>query len=234
MYEAGHGASSHGISTLEAMLGRTEYEKAVADFDAFIDQHLEGVPLFSEDPGLQQRYIKYSDLTLDDIEKIADVADSPQTRELLKAADAVQAQYREQHEGTLQPLETFDGSTHVLVELYEHMTTQNGQVQQKEKGAIIQCIMNGISIRGYGGEGFVHQVDLGGAQYVIDPDGLAVRYTQQTQTKPSNDLGKHAQVEDIDVVKRLVERSKKNTAPTMLDVIRGGVKRVMSTLFSRP
>ena len=165
---------------------------------------------------------------------IADATDSPRMRELLKAADAVRAQYRKQHEGKLRPLETFDGSTHVLVELYEHMTTQNGQVQQKEKGATIQCIMNGISIRGYGGEGFVHQVDLGGAQYVIDPDGLTVRYTQQTQTKPSKDLGKYAQVEDIDVVKRLVELSKKNTAPTTLDVVRGGVKRVMSTLFSRP
>lgn len=175
----------------------------------------------------------YSDLTLDDVADIADATDSPRMLELLKAADAVQAQYREQHEGTLQPLETFDGSTHVLVELYEHMTTQNGQVQQKEKGATIQCIMNGISIRGYGGEGFVHQVDLGGAQYVIDPDGLAVRYTQQTQTKPSKDLGKYAQVEDMDVVKRLIERSKKNTAPTMLDVVRGGVKRMMNT-FSRP
>ena len=154
-------------------------------------------------------------------------------RELLKAADAVRAQYREQHEGKLRPLDTFDGSTHVLVELYEYMTTQNGQVQQKEKGATIQCIMNGISIRGYGGEGFVHQVDLGGAQYVIDPDKLAVRYTQQTQTKPSKDLGKYAQVEDLDIIKRLVGRSKKNTAPTTLDVVRGGVKRMMN-IFSRP
>ena len=232
MYEAGHGASSHGISTLEAMLGRTEYEKTVADFDSFVSQQREGAPLLREDPDLQ-RYVTYSHLTLDDVADIADTTDSPRMRELLKVAEAVQAQYREQHEGTLQPLETFDGSTHVLVELYEHMTTQNGQVQQKEKGAIIQCIMNGISIRGYGGEGFVHQVDLGGAQYVIDPDGLAVRYTQQTQTKPSNDLGKHAQVEDIDVVKRLVELSKKNTAPTTLDVVRGGVKRMMN-IFSRP
>ena len=233
MYEAGHGASSHSISTLEAMLGRTEYEKAVADFDSFVSQQLEGAPLLREDPDLQ-RYVTYSDLTLDDVADIADATDSPRMRELLKAADAVQAQYRKQHEGTLQPLETFDGSTHVLVELYEYMTTQNGPVQQKEKGATIQCIMNGISIRGYGGERFVHQVDLGGAQYVIDPDGLTVRYTQQTQTKPSKDLGKYAQVEDIDVVKRLVELSKKNTAPTTLDVVRGGVKRVMSTLFSRP
>ena len=233
MYEAGHGASSHGISTLEAMLGRTEYEKAVANFDSFVSQQLEGAPLLREDPDLQ-RYVTYSHLTLDDVEKIADVADSPQMRELLKAADAVQAQYREQHEGTLQPLETFDGSTHVLVELYEYMTTQNGQVQRKEKGATIQCIMNGISIRGYGGERFVHQVDLGGAQYVIDTNNSAVRYTQQTQTKSSSDLGEYAQAEDIDVVKRLVERSKKNTAPTTLDVVRGGVKRVMSTLFSRP
>lgn len=233
MYEAGHGASSHGIATLEAMLGRTEYEKAVADFDAFIDQHLEGVPLFSEDPGLQQRYIKYSDLTLDDIEKIADVADSPRMRELLKAADAVQAQYREQHEGTLQPLETFDGSTHVFVELYEHMTTQNGQVQQKEKGATIQCIMNGVGFRGYGDEEFVHQVDLGGAQYVIDPDELTVRYTQQTQTKPSSDLGEYAQAEDMDVVKRLVERSKKNAAPDLLSTVRRKIGR-MVTAVSRP
>ncbi len=233
MYEAGHGAGSSGVATLEAMLGRTEYEKAVADFGIFIDQQLEGAPLLREDPDLQ-RYVTYSDLTLDDVADIADATDSPRMRELLKAADAVRAQYRKQHEGKLRPLETFDGSTHVLVELYEHMTTQNGQVQQKEKGATIQCIMNGISIRGYGGEGFVHQVDLGGAQYVIDPDGLTVRYTQQTQTKPSKDLGKYAQVEDIDVVKRLVELSKKNTAPTTLDVVRGGVKRVMSTLFSRP
>lgn len=232
MYKAGHGASSHGISTLEAMLGRTEYEKAVANFDSFVSQQLEGAPLLREDPDLQ-RYVTYSDLTLDDLADIADATDSPRMRELLKAADAVRAQYRKQHEGKLRPLETFDGSTHVLVELYEHMTTQNGQVQQKEKGATIQCIMNGISIRGYGGEGFVHQVDLGGAQYVIDPDGLTVRYTQQTQTKPSKDLGKYAQVEDIDVVKRLVELSKKNTAPTTLDVVRGGVKRMMN-IFSRP
>lgn len=154
-------------------------------------------------------------------------------RELLKAADAVQAQYREQHEGTLQPLETFDGSTHVLVELYEYMTTQNGQVQRKEKGVTIQCIMNGISIRGYGGEGFVHQVDLGGAQYVIDPDGLAVRYTHQTQTKPSKDLGKYAQVEDLDIVKRLVEHSKKNAAPDLLSTVRRKIGR-MVTAVSRP
>ena len=233
MYEAGHGASSHGISTLEAMLGRTEYEKAVANFDSFVSQQLEGAPLLREDPDLQ-RYVTYSDLTLDDVADIADATDSPRMRELLKAADAVQAQYRKQHEGKLRPLETFDGSPHVLVELYEYMTTQNGQVQQKEKGATIQCIMNGISIRGYGGERFVHQVDLGGAQYVIDTNNSAVRYTQQTQTKPSGNLGEYAQAEDMDLIKRLIERSKKNTAPTMLDVIRGGVKRVMSTLFSRP
>ena len=232
MYKAGHGASSHGISTLEAMLGRTEYEKAVANFDSFVSQQLEGAPLLREDPDLQ-RYVTYSDLTLDDVADIADATDSPRMRELLKAADAVGAQYRKQHEGTLQPPDIFDGSTHVLVELYEHMTTQNGQVQQKEKGATIQCIMNGISIRGYGGEGFVHQVDLGGAQYVIDPDELAVRYTQQTQTKPSKDLGKYAQIEDLDIIKRLVGRSKKNTAPTTLDVVRGGVKRMMN-IFSRP
>ena len=232
MYEAGHGAGSSGVATLEAMLGRTEYEKAVADFGIFIDQQLEGAPLLREDPDLQ-RYVTYSDLTLDDVADIADATDSPRMRELLKAADAVQAQYREQHEGTLQPLETFDGSTHVLVELYEHMTTQNGQVQRKEKGATIQCIMNGVGFREYGDEEFVHQVDLGGAQYVIDPDEFTVRYTQQTHTKPSSDLGKYAQVEDMDVVKRLIERSKKNAAPTTLDVVRGGVKRVMST-FSRP
>ncbi len=233
MYEAGHEAGSGGIATLEAMLGRTEYEKTVADFGIFIDQQLEGAPLLREDPDLQ-RYVTYSDLTLDDVEKIADVADSPQTRELLKAAEAAQAQYREQHEGTLQPLETFDGSTHVLVELYEHMTTQNGQVQRKEKGATIRCIMNGISIRGYDGERFVHQVDLGGAQYVIDTNNSAVRYIQQTQTKLISDLGEYAQAEDMDIVKRLVERSKKNAAPdTPLDVVYGGIKRVMST-FSRP
>ena len=233
MYEAGHGASSHGISTLEAMLGRTEYEKAVANFDSFVSQQLEGAPLLREDPDLQ-RYVTYSHLTLDNVADIADTTDSPQMRELLKAVDAVQAQYREQHEGTLQPFETFDGSTHVLVELYEHMTTQNGQVQQKEKGATIRCIMNGISIRGYGGERFVHQVDLGGAQYVIDTNNSAVRYIQQTQTKLSSDLGEYAQAEDMDVVKRLVERSKKNAAPdTPLDVVYGGIKRVMST-FSRP
>lgn len=232
MYEAGHGAGGGGVATLEAMLGRTEYEKAVANFDSFVSQQLEGAPLLREDPDLQ-RYVTYSHLTLDDVEKIADVADSPQMRELLKAADAVQAQYRKQHEGTLQPLETFDGSTHVLVELYEYMTTQNGQVQRKEKGATIQCIMNGVGFREYGDEEFVHQVDLGGAQYVIDPDEFTVRYTQQTHTKPSSDLGKYAQVEDMDVVKRLIERSKKNAAPTTLDVVRGGVKRVMST-FSRP
>jgi hypothetical protein len=232
MYEAGHGAGSSGVATLEAMLGRTEYEKAVADFGIFIDQQLEGAPLLREDPDLQ-RYVTYSDLTLDDVADIADATDSPRMRELLKAADAVQAQYREQHEGTLQPLETFDGSTHVLVELYEHMTTQNGQVQRKEKGATIQCIMNGVGFREYGDEEFVHQVDLGGAQYVIDTNNSAVRYIQQTQTKPSKDLGKYAQVEDLDIVKRLVERSKKNAAPTMLDVVRGGVKRMMN-IFSRP
>ena len=233
MYEAGHGASSHGIATLEAMLGRTEYEKAVANFDSFVSQQLEGAPLLREDPDLQ-RYVTYSHLTLDDVADIADATDSPRMRELLKAADAVRAQYREQHKDNLQPRDSFDGSTHVLVELYEHITTRYGQVQRREKGATVQCVMNGVGFRGYGGEGFVHQVDLGGAQYVIDPDGLAVRYTHQTQTKPSKDLGKYAQVEDIDVVKRLVELSKKNTAPTTLDVVRGGVKRVMSTLFSRP
>lgn len=232
MYEAGHEAGSGGIATLEAMLGRTEYEKAVADFGIFIDQQLEGTPLLREDPDLQ-RYMTYSDLTLDDLADIADATDSPRMFDLLKAAEAVQAQYREQHEGTLQPLETFDGSTHVLVELYEHITTRYGQVQRREKGATIQCIMNGVGFRGYGDEEFVHQVDLGGAQYVIDPDELAVHYTQQTQTKPSKDLGKYAQAEDMDVVKRLIERSKKNAAPTTLDVVRGGVKRVMS-IFSRP
>lgn len=232
MYEAGHGASSHGISTLEAMLGRTEYEKAVANFDSFVSQQLEGAPLLREDPDLQ-RYVTYSDLTLDDVADIADATDSPRMRELLKAADAVRAQYRKQHEGKLRPLETFDGSTYVLVELYEHMTTQNGQMQQKEKGVTIQCVMNGVGFRGYGDEEFVHHVDLGGAQYVIDPDELAVRYTQQTQTKPSKDLGKYAQIEDLDIIKRLVELSKKNTAPTTLDVVRGGVKRMMN-IFSRP
>lgn len=233
MYEAGHGAGGGGVAILEAMLGRTEYEKAVADFGIFIDQQLEGTPLLREDPDLQ-RYMTYSDLTLDDLADIADATDSPRMFDLLKAAEAVQAQYREQHEGTLQPLETFDGSTHVLVELYEHITTRYEQVQQREKGVTIQCIMNGVGFRGYGDEEFVHQVDLGGAQYVIDPDELAVHYTQQTQTKPSGDLGKYAQVEDMDVVKGLIERSKKNAAPTTLDVVRGGVKRVMSTLFSRP
>lgn len=64
MYEAGHEAGSGGISTLEAMLGRTEYEKTVADFGIFIDQQLEGVPLLREDPDLQ-RYVTYSHLTLD-------------------------------------------------------------------------------------------------------------------------------------------------------------------------
>lgn len=232
MYEAGHGASSHGISTLEAMLGRTEYEKAVANFDSFVSQQLEGAPLLREDPDLQ-RYMTYSDLTLDDLEDIADTTDSSRMFKLLKAANAVRKQYCEQHEDNLQPHDVFDGSTYVLVELYEYMTTQNGQVQQKEKGATIQCIMNGISIRGCGGEGFVHQVDLGGAQYVIDTNNSAVHYTQQTQTKPSGDLGKYAQAEDMDVVKRLIERSKKNAAPTILDVVRGGIKRVMS-IFSRP
>ena len=232
MYEAGHGASSHGIATLEAMLGRTEYEKAVANFDSFVSQQLEGAPLLREDPDLQ-RYVTYSHLTLDDVADIADATDSPRMRELLKAADAVRAQYREQHKDNLQPRDSFDGSTHVLVELYEHITTRYGQVQRREKGATVQCVMNGVGFRGYGGEGFVHQVDLGGAQYVIDPDELTVRYTQQTQTKPSKDLGKYAQVEDMDVVKRLIERSKKNTAPTTLDVVRGGVKRMMN-IFSRP
>ena len=233
MYEAGHGAGGGGVATLEAMLGRTEYEKAVANFDAFVDRQLEDVPLSSEDPGQLQRYVTYSDLTLDDLVEITDVADSPQTRELLKTTEAEQVKYREQHEGKLRPLETFDGSTYVLVELYEHMTTQNGQMQQKEKGVTIQCVMNGVGFRGYGDEEFVHHVDLGEAQYVINPDKLAVRYTQQTQTKPSKDLGKYAQVEDMDVVKRLIERSKKNTAPTTLDVVRGGVKRMMN-IFSRP
>lgn len=232
MYEAGHGASSHGISTLEAMLGRTEYEKAVANFDSFVSQQLEGAPLLREDPDLQ-RYVTYSDLTLDDVADIADATDSPRMRELLKAADAVRAQYRKQHEGKLRPLETFDGSTYVLVELYEHMTTQNGQMQQKEKGVTIQCVMNGVGFRGYGDEEFVHHVDLGGAQYVIDPDELAVHYTQQTQTKPSGNLGEYAQAEDMDLIKRLIERSKKNTAPTTLDVVRGAVKRVAG-LVSRP
>ena len=132
MYEAG----SSGVAALEAMLGRTEYEKAVADFGIFIDQQLEGAPLLREDPDLQ-RYMTYSDLTLDDLADIADATDSPRMFDLLKAAEAVQAQYREQHEGTLQPLETFDGSTHVLVELYEHITTRYGQVQQREKGVTI-------------------------------------------------------------------------------------------------
>ena len=232
MYEAGHGAGGGGVATLEAMLGRTEYEKAVANFDLFISQQLEGAPLLREDPDLQ-RYVTYSDLTLDDLEDIADATDSSRMFKLLKAANAVRKQYCEQHEDKLQPHDVFDGSTYVLVELYEHMTTQNGQMQQKEKGVTIQCVMNGVGFRGYGGEEFVHQVDLGGAQYVIDPDELAVHYTQQTQTKPSKDLGKYAQVEDMDVVKRLIERSKKNTAPTTLDVVCGGVKRVMST-FSRP
>ena len=67
MYEAGHEAGSGGIATLEAMLGRTEYEKAVANFDAFVDRQLEDVPLSSEDPGQLQRYVTYSDLTLDDL-----------------------------------------------------------------------------------------------------------------------------------------------------------------------
>ena len=233
MYEAGHGAGGGGVATLEAMLGRTEYEKAVANFDAFVDRQLEDVPLSSEDPGQLQRYVTYSDLTLDDLVEITDVADSPQTRELLKTTEAEQVKYREQHKDNLQPRDSFDGSTHVLVELYEHITTRYGQVQRREKGATVQCVMNGVGFRGYGDEEFVHQVDLGGAQYLIDPDGLTVRYTQQTQTKPSKDLGKYAQVEDIDVVKRLVELSKKNAAPTTLDVVRGGVKRMMN-IFSRP
>lgn len=233
MYKARHEAGSGGVATLEVMLDQTEYEKAVANFDLFISQQLEGAPLLREDPDLQ-RYVTYSDLTLDDLADIADATDSPRMFELLKAANAVREQYCEQHEDKLQPLETFDGSTYVLVELYEHMTTQNGQMQQKEKGVTIQCVMNGVGFRGYGDEEFVHHVDLGEAQYVINPDKLAVRYTQQTQTKPSKDLGKYAQVEDLDIVKRLVERSKKNAAPTTLDVVRGGVKRVMSTLFSRP
>ena len=76
-------------------------------------------------------------------------------------------------------------------------------------------------------------MDLGGAQYVIDPDELAVHYTQQTQTKPSGNLGEYAQAEDMDLIKRLIERSKKNTAPTTLDVVRGAVKRVAG-LVSRP
>ena len=233
MYEAGHGVSSHGIATLEAMLGRTEYEKAVANFDAFVDRQLEDVPLSSEDPGQLQRYVTYSDLTLADLGEITDVADSPQTRELLKTTEAEQVKYREQHKDNLQPRDSFDGSTHVLVELYEHITTRYGQVQRREKGATVQCVMNGVGFRGYGDEEFVHQVDLGGAQYVIDPDELAVHYTQQTQTKPSGNLGEYAQAEDMDLIKRLIERSKKNTAPTTLDVVRGAVKRVAG-LVSRP
>lgn len=232
MYEAGHGAGGGGVAILEAMLGRTEYEKAVANFDSFVSQQLEGAPLLREDPDLQ-RYVTYSHLTLDDVADIADATDSPRMRELLKAADAVRAQYREQHKDNLQPRDSFDGSTHVLVELYEHITTRYGQVQRREKGATVQCVMNGVGFRGYGDEEFVHQVDLGGAQYVIDPDELAVHYTQQTQTKPSGNLGEYAQAEDMDLIKRLIERSKKNTAPTTLDVVRGAVKRVAG-LVSRP
>lgn len=133
MYEAGHGVSSHGIATLEAMLGRTEYEKAVANFDAFVDRQLEDVPLSSEDPGQLQRYVTYSDLTLDDLVEITDVADSPQTRELLKTTEAEQVKYREQHKDNLQPRDSFDGSTHVLVELYEHITTRYGQVRTTKR-----------------------------------------------------------------------------------------------------
>ena len=112
------------------------------------------------------------------------------------------------------------------------MTAQNGQTQ-REKGVSIRCRMMGVGFHGNDQDEFVQYVNLGSAQYVVDVDGLAVHYTQQTQTKPSGDLGKYAQVEDMDVIKRLIERSKKNTAPTTLDVVCGGVKRMMNT-FSRP
>jgi hypothetical protein len=94
--------------------------------------------------------------------------------------------------------------------------------------------MMGVGFHGNDQDEFVQYVNLGSAQYAVDADESAVRYMQRTHTKPSSDLGEYAQAEDIDVVKRLVERSKKNAAPTTLDVVRGGVKRVMSTLFSRP
>ena len=69
---------------------------------------------------------------------------------------------------------------------------------------------------------------------MIDTNNSAVRYIQQTQTKPSSDLGEYAQVEDIDVVKRLVERSKKNAAPdTLPKAVRRGIGRIV-TAVSRP
>lgn len=233
MYEAGHGAGGGGVATLEAMLDQTEYEKAVANFDLFISQQLEGAPLRDNGLNKQLRCVAYGDLTLEDVAKVADAADSPRMFDLLKAAEAERARYCRQYEGSLRSFETFDGSTHVSVELYEHMATQNGQTQ-REKGVSIRCRMMGVGFHGNDQDEFVQYVNLGSAQYAVDADESAVRYMQRTHTKPSSDLGEYAQAEDMDVVKRLVERSKKNAAPdTPLDVVRGGVKRMMN-IFSRP
>jgi hypothetical protein len=232
MYEAGHGAGSSGVATLEAMLDQTEYEKAVANFDLFISQQLEGAPLRDNGLNKQLRCVAYGDLTLEDVAKVADAADSPRMFDLLKAAEAERARYCRQYEGSLRSFETFDGSTHVSVELYEHMATQNGQTQ-REKGVSIRCRMMGVGFHGNDQDEFVQYVNLGSAQYAVDEDESSVRYMQRTHTKPSSDPGEYAQAEDIDVVKRLVERSKKNAAPTTLDVVRGGVKRMMN-IFSRP
>ncbi len=233
MYKARHEAGSGGVATLEAIMGQTDQEKKVAaDLGKLIDQHLEGAPLRDNGLNKQLRCVAYGDLTLEDVAKVADAADSPRMFELLKAAEAARAKYCRQYEGNLESFETFDGSTHVSVELYEHMTTQDGQTQ-REKGVSIRCRMMGVGFHGNDQDKFVQYVNLGSAQYVVDVDESAVRYTQQTQTKPSGDLGEYAQAEDMDLIKRLIERSKKNTAPTTLDVVCGGVKRVMST-FSRP
>ena len=233
MYKARHEAGSGGVATLEAMINQTDHEnKVTADFSKLIDQHLEDAPLRDNGLNKQLRCVAYGDLTLEDVAEVANAADSPRMFELLKAAEAARAKYCRQYEGNLESFETFDGSTHVSVELYEHMTAQNGQTQ-REKGVSIRCRMMGVGFHGNDQDEFVQYVNLGSAQYVVDVDGSAVRYTQQTQTKPSKDLGKYAQVEDMDVIKRLIERSKKNTAPTTLDVVRGAVKRVAG-LVSRP
>ena len=232
MYKPRHEAGSGGVATLEAMMRQTDQEKKVAaDLGKLIDQHLEDTPLLDNGLNKQLRCVAYGDLTLEDVAEVADAAESPRMFELLKAAEAERARYCRQYEGSLRSFETFDGSTHVSVELYEHMTTQNGQTQ-REKGVSIRCRMMGVGFHGNDQDKFVQYVNLGSAQYAVDADESAVRYMQR-HTKPSSDLGEYAQAEDIDVIERLVERSKENAAPTTLDVVRGGVKRVMST-FSRP
>lgn len=234
MYKARHEAGSGGVATLEAMMGQTDQEKKVAaDLGKLIDQHLEDTPLLDNGLNKQLRCVAYGDLTLEDVAKVADAADSPRMFELLKAAEAERARYCRQYEGSLRSFETFDGSTHVSVELYEQVATQNGQTQ-REKGVSIRCRMMGIGFHGNDQDEFVQYVNLGSAQYAVDADESAVRYMQRTHTKPSSDLGECAQAEDIDVIKRLVERSKENAAPdTLPKAVRRGIGRIV-TAVSRP